>query len=209
MKSRRWRIASRMDWRWTKQKLKSEWCHSGIESKRTIWISCLTLFWKKWEATTFKVSVHTNNILTPLRKNVACIIWILGLDFYEKKASNVYYESALFRIKTFLTFFKCSWIDKTIFHLHIITIKSFSFTYHSMHSWSLSFYVCLYSNEIKSILPPFLLQIRRRFLWPRKHMKILLRIVKQVLQLRNLFKRQCQLSALHFERARKSNLRFM
>ena len=127
MKSRRWRIASRMDWRWTKQKLKSEWCHSGIESKRTIWISCLTLFWKKWEATTFKVSVHTNNIFTPLRKNVACIIWILGLDFYEKKASNVYYESALFNVKTFLTFLKCSWKDKTTF---IIYMK------YSAYSWN-------------------------------------------------------------------------
>ena len=40
-------------------------------------------------------------------------------------------------------------------------------------------------------------------------MKILLRIVKQVLQLRNLFKRQCQFSALHFERARKSNDTFI
>ena len=41
-------------------------------------------------------------------KYVACIISILGLDFYEKKATNVYYFLnivALFKVKTFLTFF--------------------------------------------------------------------------------------------------------
>ena len=89
-------------------------------------------------------------------KYVACIISILGLDSLWKESDYCLLFSkycCTLQSQNISDIFLCTLTDKTIFHLHNINKQnSFSFTYHSLPSWSFVFYVFFYSYTLLKVV---------------------------------------------------------